>query len=175
MIKKIGLVVAAAAVIVLNLAVMKPNTFRVARTVSIKAPPHKIFPLLNDLHAQNTWSPWEKKDPGMRRSFSGPSSGKGAVYEWDGNKEIGAGRLEITDTVPPAKVVMSLDFIRPMEGHNVAEFNLRPVTGATEVTWSITGPMPFMSKLFSVFCSMDKMIGKEFESGLTDLKTLAEK
>lgn len=175
MIKKIAAVLAAAVVILLIVASTRPNSFRVERTVNVAAKPEKIFPLLNDLRAQNAWSPWDKKDPGMKRTYSGAEKGVGAVYEWDGNKEIGAGRLEIVESTPASRVVMKLDFIKPMEGHNVAELSLEPKGGATEVTWSIAGPMPFVSKIFSLFCSMDTMIGKEFEKGLGDLKILAEK
>ena len=175
MIKKIGFALAVAVVIVLNLALLKPNSFRVARSVSVNAPAEKIFPLLNDLRAQGAWSPWEKKDPGMKRSFSGPAQGVGSRYAWDGNREIGAGSLEITQSAAPTKVVMNLDFLRPMQGRNVAAFDLLPNGPVTEVTWSISGPMPFSSKVMSVFCSMDRMIGKDFEAGLKDLKALAEK
>lgn len=175
MIKKLSAALAVLVVLVLAYAATRPDSFRVARRVSISAAPEKVYPLLNDIRAQNTWSPWDKKDPAMKRSYSGAATGVGAVYEWDGNKEIGAGRLEIVESVAPRKVVMKLDFTRPMEGHNVAAFTLEPQGAATEVTWSIEGPMPYVSKLFSLFCDMDKMIGKEFEAGLADLKALAER
>jgi uncharacterized protein YndB with AHSA1/START domain len=175
MIMKLGIAVAAVFAVVLVLAAMKPNSFRVERKVVIKAPPEKIFPWLEDPKRTTEWSPWEKKDPAMKKTFSGPSKGVGAAYAWDGNKEIGAGRLELTEVVAPKKVVMNLDFIRPMEGHNVAAYTVTPVDGGSEVAWSISGPMPFLSKIMCVFKNMDKMIGKEFEAGLADLKTLAEK
>lgn len=175
MIKKTAAVFAVVILGILGFAALRPNSFRVARTISVKAPPEKIFPLLNDLRAQTTWSPWEKKDAGMKRVFSGTASGKGSIYEWDGNKDVGHGRMEITEVLPLAKVVMKLDFISPMEAHNMAEFNLEPQAGGTDVTWSIYGPMPYVSKVMTLFCSMDKMIGKEFEAGLADLKALAEK
>lgn len=175
MIKKLSAALAVLVVLVLAYAATRPDSFRVARRVSISAAPEKVYPLLNDIRAQNTWSPWDKKDPAMKRSYSGAATGVGAVYEWDGNKEIGAGRLEIVESVAPRKVVMKLDFTRPMEGHNVAAFTLEPQGAATDVTWSIEGPMPYVSKLFSLFCDMDKMIGKEFEAGLADLKALAER
>jgi uncharacterized protein YndB with AHSA1/START domain len=175
MLKKIAAVLAAAVAVILVLAALKPNTFRVERKVLIKAAPEKIFPWLEDPKRTTEWSPWEKKDPAMKKIFSGPSKGVGAAYAWDGNREIGAGRLELTEVVAPKKVVMNLDFIRPMEGHNVAEYTVAPVDGGSEVTWTIAGPMPFISKIMCVFMNMDKMIGKEFESGLAELKTLAEK
>lgn len=175
MIKKLSAALAVLVVLVLAYAATRPDSFRVARRVSISAAPEKVYPLLDDIRAQNAWSPWDKKDPAMKRSYSGAATGVGAVYEWDGNKEIGAGRLEIVESVAPRKVVMKLDFTRPMEGHNVAAFTLEPQGAATEVTWSIEGPMPYVSKLFSLFCDMDTMIGKEFEAGLADLKALAER
>lgn len=178
MLKKIRAVLAVAVIAViavLGLAATKPNTFRVERTVTVNAAPEKIFPLINDLREQNKWSPWDKKDPAMKRTFSGATKGVGAVYEWDGNKEIGAGRMEIMGSVAPSRVVMKLDFIRPMEGHNIAALTLDPRGPATAVTWSIRGPMPFVSKVMCVFMDMDKMIGVEFEKGLADLKILAEK
>lgn len=175
MLIKIAAVLAAAVAVVLILASTKPNSFRVERKVVIKASPENIFPWLEDPKKTTEWSPWEKKDPAMKKTFTGPSKGVGAAYAWDGNKEIGAGRLELTEVVAPKKVVMNLDFIRPMEGHNVAGYEVAPVAGGSEVTWYITGPMPFMSKVVCLFMNMDKMIGKEFEAGLSDLKTIAEK
>lgn len=174
MFKKIGIALVVVIVAVLGYAATKPDSFRVERTTSIKAPPEKIHPFLNDFKQQVVWSPWEKKDPGMKRAFSGAESGKGAVYEWDGNDEIGKGRIEIIETAP-SKVTMKLDFLEPMEAHNMAEFTLTPKGETTDVTWAVFGPMPYVSKVFTMFCDMDSMIGKEFEAGLADLKVLAEK
>ncbi len=173
--KIIGGVLLAAVVVVLGLASRKPDTFRVERKVVIKAAPEKIFPWLEDPKRTTEWSPWEKKDPAMKKTFSGPSKGVGAAYAWDGNKEIGAGSLELTEVVASKKVVMKLDFTRPMVGHNIAAYEVAPVAGGSEVTWSITGPMPFVSKIMCTFMNMDKMIGSEFEKGLSDLKTIAER
>lgn len=172
--KRSAAAVAVLVALVLAYAATRPDSFRVERRVSIAAAPEKVYPLLNDIRAQNRWSPWDKKDPAMKRVYSGAAAGVGAVYEWDGNKDIGAGRLEIVESIAPRKVVMRLDFTRPMEGRNVAAFTLEPQGAATEVTWSIEGPMPYVSKLFGLFCDMDTMIGKEFEAGLADLKSLAE-
>lgn len=164
-----------AVAVVLALAAGKPASFRVERSVSIQAPPSKVFPWLDDPRRTTEWSPWEKKDPAMRKTFSGAAKGVGAVYEWDGNKEIGAGRLEILEVVPDAKVVMSLHFLRPMEGRSVAEYAVTPRgADACEVRWSIAGPSPLLSRVMCVFMDMDKMIGGEFEKGLADLKKLAE-
>lgn len=160
---------------VLAYAATKPDAFRVQRAAAIQAPPDAIFPLINDLRGWTTWSPYEKKDPAMKRNFSGPASGPGAVYEWDGDKNVGKGRMEITEVTPPSKVVIKLDFLSPFEAHNTAEFTMTPSGGATNVIWAIYGPMPFMSKVMSVFFDMDKMIGKDFEVGLATLKAQVER
>lgn len=166
------LVVAVAAVLLY--AATKPDSFSVQRALNIKAPPDKIFALINDLHGWGAWSPYEKKDPAMKRTFSGAASGKGAVYEWDGNKNVGKGRMEIIDASPHSKVVIKLDFISPFEGHNTAEFTMDPKGDDTNVTWAMYGPAPFISKVMQVFINLDTMIGKDFEDGLANLKKLAE-
>jgi len=173
MLKKIALAVAVLIVAVLAFAATKPDSFRVQRTQSIQAPPERILPLISDLHAWSAWNPFEK-DPAMKKTYSGAASGRGAVYEWDGNSQVGAGRMEILD-VTPQKVTIKLDFTRPLEGHNTAELTLVPRGNATDVTWAMYGPSPYISKLMSVFFNMDTMIGKEFETGLGKLKTIAEK
>ena len=175
MLKKILIVFAIALAVVLLLAAMKPDTFRVERSASIKAPPEKIFPLIDDFHRWPAWSPWEKKDPAMKRTHSGAPAGKGAVYAWDGNKDVGKGRMEILESNPASKVAIKLDFIEPFEGHNTATFTLKPEGGATNVTWVMDGPAPFISKLMQVFMNFDKMIGKDFEEGLANMKAAAEK
>jgi uncharacterized protein YndB with AHSA1/START domain len=171
----IAAVLALAVAAVLIFAATKPDTLRVERAASIKAPPEKIFPLINDFHQWGAWSPYETRDPAMQRSFSGPNSGKGAVYGWNGNKNVGSGRMEILDAPPPGKVVIKLDFFKPFEGHNTAEFTLLPRGDTTNVTWLMHGPAPFMSKLMQVFINMDNMIGKDFAVGLANLKRITEK
>ena len=171
----IGMVMITAVIVVLILASMKPNRFRVERSLNIAAPAAKIFPLLDDLKQQRIWSPWERKDPDMKRVYSGAERGVGAIYEWDGDKNIGAGRQEITSVKPNEKIEAKIDFIRPMQAKNRFEYVLRPIDSGTNVTWTIFGPMPFMSKIMSIFMSFDSMIGSEFEKGLVELKALAEK
>ena len=171
----IAIVVVVLLAAVLIYAATKPDTFRVARSIGIKAPPEKIFALVDDLHSHRAWSPWEQKDPAMKRSYSGAARGKGAVYEWEGNKNIGKGRMEITETSPLSRVVFKLDFIKPFEAHNIGELVLEPKGDTTNVTWAIYGPSPYMTKVMSLLCNMDKMIGKEFDTGLANLKTLTEK
>jgi hypothetical protein len=175
MLKTIVLVVVVLIAGVLIFATTKPDTFSVQRSATIKAPPEKIFAVLNDFHRWTEWSPWEKLDPAMKRTLGGPASGKGATYAWEGNNKAGAGRMEIIDSTPASKVGIQLDFIKPFEGHNIAEFTLVPQGDATQVNWAMRGPTPFISKLMQVFVSMDTMIGKDFEEGLANLKTLAEK
>jgi uncharacterized protein YndB with AHSA1/START domain len=160
---------------VLLLASTKPDDFSVKRSVAIKAPPEKVFALINDFNRWPVWSPWEKLDPAMSRSFSGASSGQGAIYGWKGNSDVGEGRMEILQSTPSSRVVIKLDFISPFEAHNTAEFTLESKTDATAVTWTMVGPMPFASKLMSVFASMDTLVGKDFEAGLANMKTAAEK
>ena len=178
MLRTIAYIAAVIVVIVAGIliyAATRPDTFRVQRTASIKAPPDKIFPLINDLHAWSAWSPYEKKDPAMKRTFSGAPSGKGAVYEWDGDKNVGKGRMEIIDATQPTKVVIKLDFIKPFEGHNTAEFTMEPKGDNTVVTWAMYGPSAFMMKVMGIFMNMDNMIGNDFAVGLANLKAIAEK
>jgi carbon monoxide dehydrogenase subunit G len=153
----------------------RPDTFRVQRMTTIKAPPEKIFPHLNDFQRWPAWSPYEKKDPAMKRTLSGAPSGKGAVYEWEGNKEIGQGRMEIVATAPPSQLTLKLDFLKPFEAHNMVDFTLEPRGESTQVTWAIHGPSPFMAKVMGLVMDMDRMIGQDFEAGLADLKALSEK
>ena len=175
MFKIIALVFVVLIVALLVFATTKPDTFRVQRSASIKAPPEKIFPLINDLHRWGAWSPWEKMDPAMKRNFSGAANGKGAVYEWEGNHNVGKGRMEITETSPPSQVVIKLDFIKPFEAHNIAEFMMGSKDDSTNVTWAMHGPTPYMAKVIHIFFSMDSMVGKDFETGLANLKAIAEK
>jgi uncharacterized protein YndB with AHSA1/START domain len=172
----IAVVLAILIAIILVLAAAKPDSFSVRRTAVVKAPPDRLFPLISSFHQWAGWSPWENRDPGMKRTYSGPESGRGAVYAWDGNKNVGSGRMEILDATPPSKIVIKLDFFKPFEGHNTAEFIFVPErdASATSITWVMHGPSSFMSKVMQVFMNLDKMIGKDFEAGLANLKSLAE-
>ncbi len=175
MLKTIALIVGLLIAGVLIFATTKPDTFAVQRSATIKAPPEKIFAVLNDFHRWPEWSPWEKLDPQMKRSLGGAASGRGATYAWEGNSKAGAGRMELTESVPLRKVGIQLDFIKPFEGHNLAVFTLTPEGEATKVDWVMTGPTPYISKLMQVFFSLDEMIGKDFSEGLANLKALVEK
>ena len=161
--------------IVLILAATKADTFSVRRETSVKAPPERIFPLINDFHRWGTWSPYENKDPAMKRTYSGAASGKGAVYAWDGNKNVGSGRMEILEASMPSKIVIKLDFFTPFEGHNTAEFTMLPQGDVTSLTWLMRGPAPFMNRMMQMFMNLDRMIGKDFEVGLANIKTISEK
>jgi hypothetical protein len=175
MFKKILIGLAVIVAVILGLALMKPDSFTMQRSAIIKAPPEKIMGYLDDFHKWQAWSPWEKLDPNMKRNFEGAAAGKGAVYGWSGNGEVGQGRMEITEHALPSKMAIKLDFIEPFATSNTTVFALQPQTDGTLVTWTMTGPMPFMSKLMSVFVSMDSMIGPDFEKGLAQLKEVAEK
>jgi uncharacterized protein YndB with AHSA1/START domain len=160
---------------ILAYAATRPDTFRVQRTATIKAPPDKIFPLINEFRNWSEWSPYEKKDPAMKRTMGATTSGKGATYAWDGDKNVGEGHMEIVEVAPPLKVVIKLDFLRPFEAHNTAEFTLAPKGETTDVTWAIHGPNLFVGKVMGLFINMDRMIGRDFETGLANLKSIAER
>ena len=160
---------------VLVAASLRPGEFSVQRKLVINAPADKIYPFLVDFRQWRAWSPWEKLDPNMSRTLSGPSSGPGATYAWNGSSKVGAGRMEILSVAPPSKVSIKLDFLEPFEGHNITDFSLAPQGTQTELTWLMHGPAPFVSKLMGMFVDMDTMIGKDFEAGLANLKAAAEK
>jgi hypothetical protein len=168
----IAIVIALAIAVILILAAMKPATFSVVRTAQIGASSDKLFALISDFHQWRKWSPWEDKDPELKRSYSGAERGKGAVYAWEGNKNVGSGRMEILDATP-SQIVIKLDFLKPFEAHNQAEFTLTPQASATNVTWTMRGPAPFMFKVMEIFVNCDKMIGKDFELGLANLRKAA--
>jgi uncharacterized protein YndB with AHSA1/START domain len=175
MLKWIGLVVVVAVAIVLVLAANRPGTFRVERTLRIQAPPEKVQGYIEDFHLWPQWSPFEKLDPAMQRTFSGAEKGRGAQYAWEGNGKAGAGHMEILESDPGSRVTISLDFLKPFKANNTAEFTLVPRDGGTEVTWAMFGPVPFVAKIMHLFIDVDSMVGKDFEAGLANLKALAEK
>lgn len=175
MLKIIAIVVAVAIVALLGYAATKPNHFRIARSTVIKAPPEKIYALIDDFHQWRAWSPYEKLDPAMTRTYGGPASGLGSTYAWNGDGKAGAGRMEIIEAAAPSKLVTRLDFTKPMEAHNRAIFTLVPEGDATRVTWAMEGPSPFLFKVMDVIFNMDRMAGKDFETGLANLKAEAER
>lgn len=172
--KLLGLVLVVCIAAVLCVAALKPATYHVERSIAIAAPPARIAPLTDDFHHWKQWSPWEHLDPNMRTRFSGPTAGPGAVYEWEGNRKAGQGRMEVLSETPTA-TNYKLDFLKPFESHNNMNFRLEPLGDTTRVTWAIDGPNTFLTKLMSVFSSMDSMVGKDFERGLANLKVAAER
>jgi hypothetical protein len=170
----IALIVVAVIAAILIYAWTRPDTFRVARSTTIKAPPEKIVPLIEDFRAWTQWSPYENRDPNLKRTYGGAAKGRGATYTWEGNKNVGSGAMEILDSAPQ-KVRIKLDFFKPFEAHNIAEFTMVPAGDGTTVTWDMHGPNVFMGKLMGVFMNMDKMVGTDFERGLASMKAAAEK
>lgn len=178
MVKKLGLtligLVSLGLLVVLGLAASQPDELFVERQANIAAPPAVVYGYINDLHHFTEWSPWQKRDPAMQTSFEGPGAGAGAIYAWQGNREVGTGRLTITDSVPDSKVEMRLEFSEPFAATDHVRFKLTPTPEGTRVSWAMTGTNDFMSKVLSVFVDMDKMVGRDFEKGLAELKRLAE-
>ena len=171
----IAIVLAVAIAAVLIVAATKPDSFRVQRAATINAPSDKVFPLIADFHEWRKWSPWEDRDPDLKRTYGGAERGKGAVYAWEGNRNVGSGRMEILEANSPSLVRIQLDFLKPFEAHNIAEFTMLPQGNATNLTWVMHGPAPFMSKVMQVFMNFDRMIGKDFETGLARIKSVSEK
>jgi uncharacterized protein YndB with AHSA1/START domain len=173
--KIIGLIVAGALIGLLGYAATKPDTFTVQRSIAIEASPEKIYPLIADFNNWATWSPFEKMDPSMKRTFSGAASGTGAVYAWEGNGNAGSGRMEITRAAPPDKVTIKLDFTKPFPANNVVNFTLAPSGDGTTVRWAMQGHNAYVAKLMSVFFNMDHIVGGQFEDGLAAMKAAAER
>ena len=170
----VGVLVAAAAVVVAYAAATQPDDFRVARSLVIKAPADKIYPLIADFKAWYAWSPWEHKDPNMKRTYSEPASGQGAKYAWEGNSEVGSGEMRMAEATSPSKVKLDMHFKAPFEANHVGEFTLVPEGGGTNVTWSMSGQSPLVSKVICMFMNMDTMVGGKFEKGLAAMKKKAE-
>lgn len=171
----IGIAMVLVITVLLLYAATKPDTFRVQRSIGIKAPPERIFQHINDLTKWSAWSPWEKMDPAMKKTASGAPLGKGAVYEWEGNNQVGKGRMEILESMSPSKILIKLDFLKPFAAHNQAEFTLTAQDSSTTVAWAMYGPQPYIAKVMGIFFNCEKMVGPQFESGLANLRTLAEK
>jgi uncharacterized protein YndB with AHSA1/START domain len=166
-------IVAASIAALLVYAATRPDSFRLERSATIAAPPEAIYPLISDFHEWRKWSPYENLDADLKRTYGGAPGGVGAVYEWEGAK-AGAGRMEITEAAPASRVAIKLDFSKPFAAHNTAEFTLSPMEGATKVTWAMSGDSPYLAKLMGVFFSMDQLVGKDFETGLANLKAATE-
>lgn len=174
MLKKILLILATIVVIILVVAAFQPDEFRVTRSTTIAAAPATVFAEVNDFRRWQAWSPWEKLDPAMKRSFDGPAAGVGAIYGWDGNNEVGAGRMTLTDSRPGELVRVRLEFLKPMEAQSTAEFTFRPEGNGTAVTWTMFGKNHYLAKVMCLFMNMDKMLGTQFEQGFASLKAVVE-
>ncbi len=173
MIKIIAIVVAVVIVALLGYAASRPNTFRIVRSTVVKAPPEKILAQIEDFHRWGAWSPWEKLDPAMTRTYGGPASGVGATYGWNSKGQAGVGDMKITE-VTPSRAALDLNFVKPFPANNKVVFTLEPEGDGTRVTWSMEGTSPFMHKLMGVIFNMDKLVGGDFEKGLASLKAVSE-
>ena len=168
------IVVLVAVVAVLALAATKSDHYHVERSATVGAAPAAVFAQVNDFRKWDAWSPWEKLDPAMKRTFTGPESGKDAAYAWTGNDKVGEGRMTIVESEPDARIGIRLEFLKPWTETCQAAFALAPEGDGTKVTWSMDGTRNYTAKVFCVFMDMDKMIGADFEKGLAQLKTAAE-
>ena len=169
------IIIAIVIIAFLVIASMRPSTFSLQRSINVNATPEKIFPHLNDFKNWGVWSPWEKMDPDLKRSFSGSASGKGAHYSWIGNKKVGEGNMEITRSVPSSNIELNLNFLKPFKASNVTEFKITPNGNMTNVNWEMRGPLNLFMKIMHMFMNMDKMVGKDFEAGLANLKSIVER
>ncbi|HSI63982.1 MAG TPA: SRPBCC family protein [Candidatus Saccharimonadia bacterium] len=156
-------------------ASQKPAEFQVSRSTVISAPAPVVFDQVNNLKKWHDWSPWAKRDPNMKLTYSGPESGTGAAYAWVGNSEVGEGKMTITDSRPNEKVDFKLEFFKPFAATNAADFKFAPEGDKTKVTWSMNGKHNFVGKAICMFMDMDKMVGGDFEQGLATMKANAEK
>lgn len=170
----LGLLVLAVSAVLVK-AARKPDYFRIERSLQIEAPAERIFAEVNDLACWTNWSPWEKKDPAMKREMSAFTAGPGATYEWWGNKQVGHGRMTIVDTMPPERIRIALHFIDPFEARNEATFTFTSAGSGTQVNWAMTGKNNFMGKVMCLFFDMESMVGPDFEAGLKALKANAER
>ena len=174
MLKIILIAIPAIIVVFLTIVAMQPSSYRVMRSLAIAASPDALFPHMNDLKKWAEWKPYRKEDPSMKVTYGGPASGVGANYAWAGNREVGEGRLTVSESRPNELVRYKMEFFRPMSGESEVEFTFKPKGNQTEVTLLVTGEKNFMAKAFCLFVSMDKMIGGKFEKALVDLKVTVE-
>jgi Polyketide cyclase / dehydrase and lipid transport len=170
-------IVAALAVIVIGFAAFvatRPSEYRVARTTTVAAPASAVFAQVNDFHRWGAWNPWAKLDPAMKQAYEGAPAGPGAVYTWAGNKEVGEGRMTVTESRPNELVRINLEFLKPFAATSTAEFRFSPEGDRTAVTWSMVSQTNFVAKIVHLFVDMDTMIGGNFERGLADMKMVVE-
>ena len=168
----VGLLVLAIAFAVI--VATRPAEFIVTRHIAVSAPPVEAFRQVNDFHRWQLWSPWAKRDPAMTERFEGPRAGAGAIYRWEGNSEVGAGQMTILESRAPELIRIKLDFLQPFASTSTTQFEFQPSGEQTVVTWSMQGRNNFLAKAFGLFVDMDRMVGGDFEQGLTQMKTLLE-
>jgi uncharacterized protein YndB with AHSA1/START domain len=171
----VAIALAIGLVVVLVTAANRPDTFSFQRTLRITAPAERIFPLIANLRTMNTWNPFMQPDPFVKVSYSGPDSGRGAAHTWSGNSKVGEGHIEVIEAETPSRIAMRLVMVKPFKADNAVEFTLAPNGSGTDVTWAMSGRQPFLAKLMTVFIDCDKMVGRQFETGLAQLKTIAER
>ena len=174
MLKKILAVIAVIVLVFVIIVALQPAEFHVARTATVTAPAEVVFAQVNELKKWDSWSPWVKLDPAMKQSYEGPASGTGAISRWAGNNQVGEGSMTITESRPNELIRLNLEFIKPMAGTSTAEFSFKPEGSRTTVTWSMSGKNNFIAKAMCLFMNMDKMVGGDFEKGLTSLKAIVE-
>jgi hypothetical protein len=174
MLAKVLIAIAILIVVVLVVASLQPSHYRIERSIVIAAPAAVPFHQVNDLQTWNTINPWAKLDPTMKSTYSGPRAGVGASFGWVGNHQVGTGSMTIVDSRPGEQIRMRMDFEKPFASTATAEFFFRPQASGTEVTWSMSGENLFIGKLLGLVVSMDTLIGRPFEQGLADLKTVSE-
>jgi uncharacterized protein YndB with AHSA1/START domain len=174
MIKRIALILLVVIVVFCLVVALRPADFRISRSITIAAPPAAVFPYVNDLHRWEAWSPWAKLDPNMKVTYGGPEAGEGATYHWVGNKEVGEGKMTITESKPSEHVGIRLEFIKPFAATNQTDFTFQPEPDGTAVTWTMSGKNNFLAKAAHMVMNVDKMVGKDFEKGLAQLKAGVE-
>jgi hypothetical protein len=174
MLIKILIAVAVIVVVFIVVVAMQPSVFRVARSATMSAPAPAVFAQVNDFHKWEAWNPWGKIDPAMKQTYEGAPAGIGAIYTWVGNKNVGQGRMTLTESRSSDLIRIKLEFFKPFAGTNIAEFTFKPEGNQTAVTWSMTGKNNFMAKAIHLFMNMDKMIGGQFETGLAQMKSIVE-
>ena len=174
MIKKFLIALATIVIVFVVVVALQPADFRVARSAAISAPAPAVFAQVNDFHNWQAWSPWAKLDPAMKQSYEGAPAGNGAIYSWSGNNEVGEGRMTLIESRPSDLIRIKLEFMKPFQATNTAEFTFKAEGNQTAVTWSMFGANGFMAKAFGLFMNMDKMVGGDFEKGLAQMKSIAE-
>lgn len=176
MLKKILIAVAVVILLLIGYIAMQPSHFHIDRSVTIAASPEAVYPHIASLKQMNEWSPWDKMDPALKRTYEGPDSGVGAAYSWEGNAAVGSGKMTVTEAKPSEEVRYKLEFIKPMPGICDVVFTVKPQDGKTTVTWAMDGEQNFIGKgMCLAMGGMDKMIGPQFEAGLNGLKNIVEK